>query len=459
MDDDGGDYYYGHDKYSMNDKDKGKGKGKGVNRPMPSVTPSTVSPSQQPQKEIHPTVAPHKEEIIIIPSKKEMKDKKNKSKDRDSKKITRPSGGKGKGGKGKGKGKGDDGGEGNMGPCSSQVAMQISNTIPDVMTRNPISCCYSTGSVSIFSTHALPSKYTMSGFEPFWDVIYNEIERTSQAQNVCFVMTGLSSTTSDRSIEQILFDVISFVSGISSVASIITTDPTTGNTNLIEEVRRIFTDASLPLIGVFNAGYNNIIIESIVSGDDRIPYIGYLDDIEYGRMAGLVTLDLLNGVPAVPLCFNSRIGSIAFLGDRCAAYYNELSSTPIVPEMGVGCSSNSTVTDLIPIINDKTRGTINAIWAPLECCSIVADSVDMIRRDNASRLILVGCQDADPTMGRINFYTAPPLALQGYAAASWANYPVLQTNQRGSIDGRAREYFQSLQSLINTAIYNTVLVT
>ena len=110
-------------------------------------------------------------------------------------------------------------------------------------------------------------------------------------------------------------------------------------------------------------------------------------------------------------------------------------------------------------LNSNTpRGNINAVWAPLECCSIVADAVIMIRED-LGRTIIVGCQDSDPTNGRINFITAQPISLQGYATASWANFPVIQANDNSNniAIGRARQFFPSLQSLVHTAIYNEVI--
>ena len=335
--------------------------------------------------------------------------------------------------------------------------------------------------VAVYITHALPSKYTTSGFEPFWDQIYNEIERTSRAQHVCFVMTGLKGKSTneeeddlDRSIEQILFDTISYTSELPNVAAIMTTDPTTENTNLMDEVRRIYNSTNLPSIGVFNAGYNNIIIESIVQNEGRLPYIGYMDDAEYGRLAGQVTLSLLsptnrttttttNATPPVPLCFNARIGIIDSLGDRCAAYYNEFSSSSssssITPEVGVPCSPNSTLSDLTTLLNDTTRGVINAVWAPLECCWMVTEAVEAIQSSSTStisRNIIIGCQDDDPTNGRINFYTAQPIALQGYMAASWANFPVLQQGSNNN-ERKQSQYFPSLQSFVHTAIYNTIV--
>lgn len=492
VDDDGGDYYYGSERHN---KHGGKGKGKEKDVTVPSIAPISMLPiahapimADENNPNNPPSLSPQyqmddDEEILIMPPKKIPPDKNKKGMDMmNSKKLSPPKGGKGKG---KGKGKGgvadDDAviynddyynGGGNMGPCAIHTAIQISTAVPEIITRNPISCCYSTNTevVAVYITHALPSKYTTSGFEPFWDQIYSEIERTSRAQHVCFVMTGLNGipTTNEddrRSIEQILFDTIGYTSELPNVAAIMTTDPTTENTNLMDEVRRIYNNPRLPSIGVFNAGYNNIIIESIVQNEGRLPYIGYLDDVEYGRQAGRVTLDLLNGtaaIPPVPLCFNARIGVIDALGDRCAAYYNELSSTEVVAvpdEIGVPCRPNSTMMDLTTLLSDTTRGSINAVWAPLECCLSVTNAVEaLLQQSSSSRRIIVGCQDDDPTNGRINFYTAQPIALQGYMTASWANFPVLQQQSAPNVnDPKEPQYFPALQSLVHTAIYNTVV--
>ena len=482
--DDDGDYYYISARHNKNGM---KGKEKEAN--VPSVAPHHTSPiSPAPTDENNnnnnnnnnansqPTHAPQQYptkgemDVSVPPPKKKLPDRGKKGMDMNSKKL---SGGKGSvtddddnddngGGD-------DDGGGGGMGPCSSHVALQLSEAVPEIITVNPISCCYSSDTevVAIYITHALPSKYTTSGFEPFWDQIYNEIEQTSRAQHVCFVMTGVnripnsnsSSSSSDddddRSLEQVLFETISFASELSNVAAIMTTDPTTENTNIVDEVRRIYNNTDLPAIGVFNAGYNNIIIESIVRNDGRLPYIGTIDEAAYGRMAAQVTRDRLSsGVAPVPLCFNARIGVIDFLGDRCVAYYNELmssSSSNMASEIGVPCGPNSTRTELITLLNDTSQRSINAVWAPLDCCGVVTDAVETIRASSRRRIV-VGCQDDDPTNGRIDFYTAAPIALQGYMAASWATFPVLNEGRR-----RKEPFFPSLQSLIHTAVFNTIV--
>lgn len=349
--------------------------------------------------------------------------------------------------KSKSKGKSSKGGGGGtVGPCSSPTANAIQAAIPDVTTRNPDSCCNVNGPVAVYVTHALPSGLTKSGFEPFWDQIYSQIEQTSNAVNVCFVMTGLSSTVDcNNSLDIVLIETNAFVSQLPNVAAMMSTDPTS-NVTLIKEIRAISNNKLLPSIGVFNAGYNNIVIESILSGQGRLPYVGYLDDANYGAVAAQISLTLLKGAPATPLCFNGRVGELGYIGARCAAYYNDMTTVAIQPTEGVACRANETI---------ALPDNVNAVWATVDCCSVVADAVDAAKAVSPGRTIVVGCQDTDTSGGRINFVTAQPIELQGYSAATWANFPVMQSAQ--GKDGRGEQYFPSLQSLVNTAIYNIIV--
>lgn len=63
----------------------------------------------------------------------------------------------------------------------------------------------------------------------------------------------------------------------------------------MELVRSISNDPTLPVIAVFNAGYSNVIVDSIVTGERRLPYIGSIDEAEYGTSAATMTKELLNG--------------------------------------------------------------------------------------------------------------------------------------------------------------------
>jgi hypothetical protein len=169
-------------------------------------------------------------------------------------------------------------------------------------------------------------------------------------------------------------------------------------------------------------------------------------------MAAQISLELLDEAPAEPLCFNARIGLVDILGERCAAYYSEISSQAVEPEIGVSCNANSTAAELYFIIVAQNA---NAVWSHVDCCSAVADAVERARKDDG-RTIVVGCMDDDTSGGRVDFVTAQPIALQAYAASSWANFPVIQA-QKGR-DGRGEQYFPYLQSLVNTAIFNEVII-
>lgn len=364
------------------------------------------------------------------------------------------------GGKGKGKGSSGKGkGRGGAGLCSHPVASEILDAVPNVVTRNPDKCCHNDDSIpiTVYITHALQSENTFSGFELFWDEIYNEIERTSFHSDVCFVMTGVAksesaTTMTNTTLGNTLVQVNKLVSEIPQVASMMVTDPTM-EVDLITEVRRISDSPLLPSIGVFNAGYNNVIIESIISGKGRLPYVGYLNDSDYGKEAGRITVNLLNGVAGKPLCLNARIGELDFLGERCAAYYDQVSNITIVPEFGVECSLNSTASDIISLLSQKGA---NAVWAPLECCAVTAEATATVR-STTGRNIVVGCQDGDAGSDHpIDFITQQPISLQAYSTASWASFPVVQGKE--GRDSRGIQYFPSLQSLVNTAIFNSVVV-
>jgi hypothetical protein len=333
-----------------------------------------------------------------------------------------------------------------VGRCLSHTATAIEDAVPDIITSGPSSCCNFDGPVAVYVTHSLPSDSTKSGFEPFWDQIYSQIEQTSNTVNVCFVMTGINpAVNSSKSLDDVLIETNAFVSQLPNVTAMMSTDPTT-NVTLIEEIRTISGDIMLPSIGVFNSGYNNIVIESIVSGQGRLPYVGYMDNANYGAAAAQISLSLLKGVPATPLCFNGRIGELNFIGERCAAYYSDMTNVVIQPTYGVACSANETL-----ILPDN----INAVWATIDCCSVVANAVDAAKAATPGRTIIVGCQDTDTSGGRVNFVTTQPIELLGYSVATWANFPVMQSIQ--GKNGRGEQYFPALQSLVNTAIYNIIV--
>ena len=473
------DYYYPWDmhKYGPKERPPTTTKGKGLSTKSPAASP--MASREQPTKFPYHSI-----------KKKSSSKKSSKGKGKGQKgikaKLSRPSSklskGAGKGGGGHGSGPpsppsspshGKGGGGNGSGPPSPPsspspspspthpindegtcaLAESIATAIPEVVTRSPTACCDFEGLQAVYVTHALtvPEEQTSSGFETFWDKIYAEIVRDSQPAGVCFVMTGVDLSVSDRSTDEILLQATHFVSTIPNVVSMMVTDPTEG-VDLITEVRSISDDIMAPSIGVFNAGYDNIIVESILSGRGRLPFIGYLEEASYGRAAAQISLDLLDGVVAQPLCFNARIGLVGFVGERCVAYYNEITTEQIEPAVGISCSASSTVQELYSILSAQNT---NAVWAHGDCCTATAGAAEMIRQDG--KTIVVGCMDEDTSGGRVDFVTSQPIALQGYSAASWANFPVIQAQQEGR-DGRGEQFFPGLQSLVNTDIFNQVVL-
>jgi hypothetical protein len=358
--------------------------------------------------------------------------------------------GKGKGAKGGGKGKGNHG-NGRPGErCSSSVAQLIASEVPEAITQNPVRCCNFVGPTAVFVTHSQRDDSTNSNFERFWDAIYKEINANSD--RVCFVMTGYDqSVDTEKSLSEILIAVNAFVSTLTDVPAIMTSDPT-DSAAAINQIRMISEGINAPSIGVFNAGYKNLLIESLVSGKPRLPYIGYLDDQDFGFKAGEISLERLDGIPAVPLCFNARLGTLDFIGERCAAYYTEITDAlnPNLDTYGVACSAESTAQEIFLQILDAGA---NAVWSHVDCCDAVAQAAERVRL--LGQTIVVGCQDDDTSGGLVDFVTAQPVALQAYSSSSWVNFPVLQAMQQR--DGRGEQFFPSLQSLVNTAIFNVVV--
>jgi hypothetical protein len=343
------------------------------------------------------------------------------------------------------------------GQCAHAVALEIAKAVPQAIVRNPDWYCDEKGPIAVYVTHSLRSERTLSGFELFWDQMYTEIERTSLASGVCFVMTGVDAAAlalSHQFLDDVLLQVNRVVGAQDQVAAMMATDPT-ADIDLLAEIRQIPNSALLPSIGIFNAGYNNVVIEAIVSSQERLPYVGYFSDSEYGVEAGKISVNLLKGVPAKPLCLNAHFGSLDFVGERCSAYYNEITDEAVDAEFGVPCSANSTATEIGALLNQSNYATVNAVWASWECCTAAAEAITKLRR-TTNRTIVVGCQDGHADEhSNVDFVTQQPIALQAYAAASWANFPVIQ-GKLGK-NARDRQYFPSLQSLIHTAIFNTVI--
>jgi hypothetical protein len=363
----------------------------------------------------------------------------------------------------KGKSKG---GGGDKQRCTNYVAAAIQEAVSEVITATPTRCCDCSESefVAVFVTHGKPNEHTDSGFDLFWDQIYAAIAKNSEADDVCFVMTGIDSRTTNRDLSAVLIDVNRFVSSLPNVPSMMVTDPTE-SVALIQEIRMISESAEdrlAPNIGIFNAGYANILIESIVAGKDAIPFVGVLDDASFGASAAEITIDLLGGsVDQIrPLCFTSGRPELGFMDGRCVAYYTALGATDIQPQTGVPCTKDNeeSVAGLTAMIVDSN---INAVFTQVNCCMVVAMAVARAQDFDTSRKIVLGCQDTDTTKGSgniVRFVTAQPIALQGYTASSWANFAVIEALHRGDqAAGRGDEHFPALGSVVETAVFNTAL--
>lgn len=263
-------------------------------------------------------------------------------------------------------------------------------------------------------------------------------------------MTGYDAGAGTVELPLVLLDVIGVSSTMPEVPALMTTDPT-DDVVLMQAIRSVSSNSLLSSIGVFNAGFNNIVVESIVSGQDRLPFVGYLSDAEYGTEAGRVSLRLLDGTPAVPLCYNARLGVVPAIAERCASFYAEVTSSPVITEEGVACSADSEPQDLA---NQIIAIGANVVWSHVDCCQVVLEAVGIARQEGMN--IFVGCQDIDTTGGAIDFLTQQPIELQAYQAASWASFPVLQAQQEK--DGRGDQFFPSLQTLVNTGIFSVILL-
>jgi hypothetical protein len=213
------------------------------------------------------------------------------------------------------------------------------------------------------------------------------------------------------------------------VVAMMVTDPTSTGV-LMELVRAISDDATLPAIGVFNAGYSNIIVDSIVTGKHRLPYIGSIDEVDYGASAAVMTRQLLddNATP-VPMCFIVN-------GDpqRCYKYYADL-SVPDSPPFPCNATSSYLAYDI--------PSSVNAIFAPSACCAAVIGKVSSLSKEQN---IVVGCQDHDVVQG-LDYVTLQPVALQAATAAAWNNFAV-------SFGMAGAQSFPGLQTLVVTNVYS-----
>ena len=334
--------------------------------------------------------------------------------------------------------------------CKNEFADIILDNVPEAIANLPRSCCGFDGPTAILVTHATKGSGTKSGFDPVWDKFYHEFFEASQISGTCFIMTGYDSEKdTDRTLSEILIDINTVASEISAVPAIMTTDPTS-NFMLIEAVRSISERSDGPSIGVFNAGYTNIVVESLVSGKDRLQFIGNSDDRDYGTLAATAALELLESDAAVPLCLNAQ-SDIPIFALRCSAFYEGITTQSIEPMEGVGCDSSTDPTLLANIIKGSD---INALFSHNECCAGAAQAVE-IAREATGRNIVIGCMDVDASNGKVDFVTRQPLELQAFQTYSFAILPVNQALQ--GENGRNEQFFPSLSTLVHITVFNEMI--
>jgi hypothetical protein len=281
--------------------------------------------------------------------------------------------------------------------------------------------------------------------------MYLQIDETTEMRGVCFVLTGYKpQLLTQKTLSQFLVEVNTRVASLPGVPSMMSTDPTE-QLELANLFRLITNTPNSPSLGVFNAGLTNLNTEAIISGQGRLPYVGYTDDALYGSEAADITKRLLDGVPANPLCFNGR-PELLYVGRRCAAYYQDVTPDPPDRLFGVTCRSDSSVDAILALL---LQNSTNAVFTQVDCCQVVAEAVQRAR-DLTNSTIVLGCQDQNTGGTRVNFVTKQPVELQSYQASSWTNLPVSESIQ--GQNGNEAEFFPSLLSLLNTEIYSVVFL-
>jgi hypothetical protein len=319
-------------------------------------------------------------------------------------------------------------------------------SVPESISKNPRRCCGFDGPTAAIITHAQPDNSTASGFEPFWNNLYEIIDAASKKSGVCFFMTGYNTgAKTGRKLSEVLIDVNQVASGIATVPSMMSTDPT-NSTALVTEIRKISLNPSQPSIGVFNAGYDNVQLEMALSGLPALPFVGYTRDQALGEEAAVATRELLGSRLPTPLCLNAR-ENLLLVGARCQAYYSSL-NVQVNPTTGWKCNASTTPEQLIDVLLARS---INVAWSHSDCCSALAQAAKSVKR--MGREVVVGCMDTKNASG-VDFVTRQPEKLHAYATSTWANFPVIQ-ELRGR-DGREVQFFPSPSSLLRTSSYNMI---
>jgi hypothetical protein len=335
------------------------------------------------------------------------------------------------------------------GECRSLETKSLLRQVPQAIAMNPSRCCNFDGPVFAIITHAQPDTDSGSGFESFWNSIYYEIEAASKKTNTCFFMTGIDlSNGRGSTVSEIFINVNQIISEMDSVPSMMTTDPT-DSIHLLSTVRSISNNPDMPSIGIFNSGYENVIVESLRSDDLRLPYIGSTSEQIYGQKGASATLNLLDNVPPAPLCLVPQNS----LNTRCHTFYSNLGLSLSEEKSldGLHCNLRTTGDDILSYVIENDA---NSVWAHQECCEAAMIAADTARR--LGRMTVIGCMDVSPRDFQVDFVTTQSITLQAHAVHAWASFPVIQ-EMKGR-DGRQSEYFPSLRSLINIVIHNIMEV-
>lgn len=332
------------------------------------------------------------------------------------------------------------------GQCTSNVVDIIVNSVTGAIAKTPARCCNYRGPTAVFVTHGSLDATTTSGFEPFWHTMYSNFVEIAESNNVCFVMTGYNSQAGS-SIDVTMRSVLSIASLTEQVPVIMLTDPT-GNENLVEQARKTLQSSSPPLVGVFNTGFENVVAESLVSGLDRIPYIGITNEGAYGELAASAAKSLLPNDKIFPICLNSH-PEMRSMQQRCESFSDTFPAAQVANDtrMGIPCTDTA---DVNIVANFLNVNNINAIFAHEECCMIASRAAEQLR---ATRNVVVGCMDKDSTGGKVNFITKQAVGIQAWNAFAFTNLPLQMALMS---EPTLKPLFPSLSTQVSVEVFNEI---
>ena len=313
--------------------------------------------------------------------------------------------------------------------CYSAPARNLLEIVPDAIVRNPSRCCDHTGSIAAYVTHSAPGT-------TFWEEAYSSILAQSDVSSSCFIFTGVNeaaAVSSDR--DQTILDVVLTVSSLPQVVTLMVVD-TTSSSSLASSLRYMHEQQHQqhivsPLVGVWHAGYDNILLESITKGAGVLPYVGVASSdaaAVFGSTAAQLSLAVL-GNDASSLCVATSLTSAP---SECSHWYagrNASIATPIAV-----CDAEWS----LPVV----EGAVDVIWATRGCCQRVVDAIE------EGSPTLVGCHTDEAGANSAHFSLRQPVAFQASTVAAWANAAVV-ASQRG---GSGRYAFPALGTVVATGL-------